>query len=176
MQVEEQESTLLELQEKLGMMEEPALQARLQAARSSMQQHADRLRVLQAEVAARKQERQQHCQAVAALESRRQQALVHATLVCSMLGYADPPSACLDSAPEGKFGLNMSLLGGAEAITVWLSDGQVTCVANLETSELIPGCIKCRMGVQDDNADASGAECLREHTGGHPSCRAGNCL
>ena len=93
-QIEEQESTLLELQEKLGMMDEPALQARLQAARSAMQQKADRLRALQAEAAAQKQQQQQHCRTVASLESRRQQALVQASLACSVLGYADLISAC----------------------------------------------------------------------------------
>ena len=93
-QIEEQESTLLELQEKLGMMDESALQARLQAARSAMQQHADRLRALQAEAAAQKQQQQQHCRAVASLESCRQQALVQASLACSVLGYAHPISAC----------------------------------------------------------------------------------
>ena len=92
-QIEEQESPLLELQEKLGMMGEPELQAGLQAAGSAMQQHADRLRALQAEAAAQKQQ-QQHCRAVASLESRRQQALVQASLACSVLGYADPTSAC----------------------------------------------------------------------------------
>ena len=75
-QIEEQEGRLLELQEKLGMMDAPALEARLQAARSSAQQHKERLRALQAEAAAQKQQQQQHCRNIASLEPRRQKALV----------------------------------------------------------------------------------------------------
>ena len=95
MQMEEQEGRLLELQEKLGMMDAPALEARLQAARSSTQQHADRLRALQAEAAARQQQQQQHCQAIASLEAHRQQAQVQASHACSVLCHAKSPSACL---------------------------------------------------------------------------------
>ena len=165
---------LLELQEKLGMMDEPALQARLQAACSSMQQHADRLRALQAEVAAQKQQQQQHCRAVASLESRRQQALVQASLACSVSGYSDPPISMLRFCARTKICSEYVLFGCAEAIIVWFPEGQLTSVAIVGTSQLTAACIKCRKGVQGDNADASGAECLQEHTGGHPSCKAGS--
>ena len=84
-QIEEQEATLLELQEKLDMMDEPVLKARLEAARSSMQQHADRLHALQAEAAAQKQQAQQHCRAIVSLESHGQQALVLASLARTVL-------------------------------------------------------------------------------------------
>ena len=68
MQLEEQENIMLELEEKLSLLDRPALEGNLQRARSDLQARQDTLQALQAEVAAHRMQ-QQH--------ERKQQHLLH---------------------------------------------------------------------------------------------------
>jgi len=79
MQLEEQEYNLLEMEEKLSMMDATSLEARLQGARSNLQQHVEKLQVLQAEAAAQRRQQQQQRKQLQSLQSSKQQAQVPPT-------------------------------------------------------------------------------------------------
>lgn len=78
-QVEEQECNLLEMEEKLSMLDATLLEARLQGARSNLQQHVEKLQALQAEAAAQRRQQQQQRKQLQSLHSSKQQAQVPPT-------------------------------------------------------------------------------------------------
>lgn len=78
MQLEEQEYVLLEMEEKLSMMDAASLEASLQGARSNLQQHVEKLQALQTEAAAQRRQQQQQRKQLQSLQSSKRQAQVSA--------------------------------------------------------------------------------------------------
>ncbi len=76
MQLEEQESYVLELEEQVSMLDRPALEGSLQKARSRLQKHRDRLQALQAEAAAQKDKQKQQREQLQLLQERKLHAQV----------------------------------------------------------------------------------------------------
>ena len=76
MQLEEQESYVLELEERLSMLDRPALESSLQGALSNLHKHRERLQALQAEAAAQREQQQQQRKQLQLLQEKKLQAQV----------------------------------------------------------------------------------------------------
>ena len=81
MQLEEKESLVLELEEKLSMLDRPALENNLQQARSDLQTCREKLQALQAEAAAQKEQHQQQRKQFQMLQETKLQAQVRAQIL-----------------------------------------------------------------------------------------------
>jgi hypothetical protein len=78
MQLEEHESNLLALQEKLSIIDSSSIATSLQKSRDNLQQSLDRMRALQAEAAAQEEKQEQRFKHLSLLEASRRQAQVQA--------------------------------------------------------------------------------------------------
>ena len=81
LQLEEQESYVLELEERLSMLDRPALESSLQRAHSNLQKHCQRLQALQAEAAGQKEQQEQQRRQLQLLQVQKLQAQVWTKLL-----------------------------------------------------------------------------------------------